>query len=565
MSLSDSSEAPVAPQVAQAAQLELIEQADRVFGLITALCPDHGPQSHCAQGGNADPAPHITKEQLVAAHGHDFKLFEQIDRDGDGVVTLTEWHEFLRRTHVERGLKGDKWLLSILATLSRRLKVDEVQPVALHDKEWHRLNDSEWYASWDEALEEARETYDMINALEPAGGGITEAKLTQAQKGNFGLFKKIDPDASGTVTYEEWIGYIQKTHETKGDKGDRWVSSFLHTVRRHLKPGEGTLQIRICSGWELKLDQASEAFLSLVGQEDDLLTAELFYSASTQHTAALFGAEFRSMHQSPGTPEGVSLDAWVAWARRAHSQEGGAARLERIFAYIDANAKRVTRERLLEELAATALAERVAEWRWEMEQMKLSHERQLEDVSQGFAGKEALYQAEYSGKLELCKAECDAALTARGKEHEAALAHEEEGRRRELAAAEESVRCLEARLAVQCPACQHADSSPESPPDAGPSMHQPKMKDEATMELGRAQASCALPALDRSRHGRSPCASCDNSSPLELGSGSLNKLSLLEQELAKCRSAIRSRGLLWNSPPARARLSPRSQKGVRLT
>ena len=40
----------------------------------------------------------------------------------DGAITRGEWHAWLQRTHEEKGTKGDRWLSSVLHTLSRRLR-----------------------------------------------------------------------------------------------------------------------------------------------------------------------------------------------------------------------------------------------------------------------------------------------------------------------------------------------------------------------------------------------------------------------------------------------------------
>ena len=84
---------------------ELGMEAERVFNLIAA---------HDEGSANS-----ITKEELVAAHGGDFNIFSTIDDDGDGIVSRYEWHRWLNVTHEAQ---GDRWLASVLHTLSRRLK-----------------------------------------------------------------------------------------------------------------------------------------------------------------------------------------------------------------------------------------------------------------------------------------------------------------------------------------------------------------------------------------------------------------------------------------------------------
>ena len=43
----------------------------------------------------------MSKEELVAAHHGDFKIFSKMDTDADGNVTLDEWHDW-RQSMTER-------------------------------------------------------------------------------------------------------------------------------------------------------------------------------------------------------------------------------------------------------------------------------------------------------------------------------------------------------------------------------------------------------------------------------------------------------------------------------
>ena len=67
----------------------------------------------------------MSKEELVRAHQGDHGLFEQLDADADGNVTLEEWVGFCKENHAKKGKrkpeKGDNWLGTMLHTLESNL------------------------------------------------------------------------------------------------------------------------------------------------------------------------------------------------------------------------------------------------------------------------------------------------------------------------------------------------------------------------------------------------------------------------------------------------------------
>ena len=73
----------------------------------------------------AGPDGALAKEELVAASGGDFKLFERMEGDNDGLVSRVEWHCFLKRSYEDKkASKGaaagaDRWLRTMLASVAR--------------------------------------------------------------------------------------------------------------------------------------------------------------------------------------------------------------------------------------------------------------------------------------------------------------------------------------------------------------------------------------------------------------------------------------------------------------
>lgn len=97
-----------ADQVAATERGGIQTDAESVFRLLAGLTPDDEST--------------ISKLELIKAHHGDFKLFEQLDVDSDGRITIDEWHRFLQSKHVEMGGKGDAWLRSLLHTLRQNIK-----------------------------------------------------------------------------------------------------------------------------------------------------------------------------------------------------------------------------------------------------------------------------------------------------------------------------------------------------------------------------------------------------------------------------------------------------------
>ena len=64
----------------------------------------------------------ISKEELTAAYGGDFKIWNELDCDSDGKCTLAEWQSFLKGKNDEKGeINGAKWMSTLLHTIRHNL------------------------------------------------------------------------------------------------------------------------------------------------------------------------------------------------------------------------------------------------------------------------------------------------------------------------------------------------------------------------------------------------------------------------------------------------------------
>ena len=89
---------------------ELEKAARATYGLL----------DECTEGSNE-----VSRNDIVHAHGGDFKLFDRSDADANGEVTEAEWMKALEEEFRKKGAKkkdkGEKWLKTLLHTLNEHL------------------------------------------------------------------------------------------------------------------------------------------------------------------------------------------------------------------------------------------------------------------------------------------------------------------------------------------------------------------------------------------------------------------------------------------------------------
>ena len=158
----------------------------------------------------------VRREDLLAAHNGDFKVFEGMDTDASGDITLEEWNTFLKRKMKAKGKKGQMWVSNFLNTLNVNLN----KTLALAD------------------LGLAKTVFRQIAAVGGDDKTVRKEDLIRAHRGDFKIFDSMDMDDSGEVTETEWIAYLRDMKRIKGaknpEKGEKWVSSFLGTMSQNL-------------------------------------------------------------------------------------------------------------------------------------------------------------------------------------------------------------------------------------------------------------------------------------------------------------------------------------------
>ena len=61
----------------------------------------------------------LDKEELVAAHSGDYRIFDLLDADGNGVVTVDEWHDYIEGLKVSKGIRGEEYVSAFLDGIIR--------------------------------------------------------------------------------------------------------------------------------------------------------------------------------------------------------------------------------------------------------------------------------------------------------------------------------------------------------------------------------------------------------------------------------------------------------------
>ena len=157
--------------------------------------------------------------------------------------------------------------------------------------------------------------------------------------GDFKLFSKLDVDGSTGFSIEEWLEYLIKTHlaksKTKVERGDKWLHTLLHTIRRGcgLKVAEEeededdeeeeVLQrVGLTSAMLIEAGRVFSLIAALQGSEDpDVMSKDQLVQAQ--------GADFKIYEAMDLDKSGqVGLPEFLAWLETSHAAKA-AKRLEK--------------------------------------------------------------------------------------------------------------------------------------------------------------------------------------------------------------------------------------------
>jgi len=212
----------------------------------------------------------VTRPDLSKANRGDFKTFNNLDNNADGLISMAEWMDYIERAHAhmrsqQKG-KGDKVRLpsSFLSATCDPLSHALTPPLryvsldspslCLSPMQWLKnllgnldkgccLAEAECFKETEEEaaarvgptspdLEHANMIYDRIAALNESEGA-SQADLIKANRGNFRLFEKMNLDENDSVSREEFLNFLIETHRVKrakkkgtGDKACMHIPPF---------------------------------------------------------------------------------------------------------------------------------------------------------------------------------------------------------------------------------------------------------------------------------------------------------------------------------------------------
>ena len=186
----------------------------------------------------------MDKACLVAAQRGDFQLFEKIDTNEDGQITVDEWHEYLEKLHKSKGDKGTKHIKRILHTMLVNLadmEVDKQKKEAAEAEAAAKAleakadaeNDPEKKATLLAQAQEARDAVDVEKQQLLAAAKAAEEEAAEAKEAEWRTLKAEAEEVFFKISALDGdeSGYDLMTKEclVQAQKGD-----FKADLCRHL-------------------------------------------------------------------------------------------------------------------------------------------------------------------------------------------------------------------------------------------------------------------------------------------------------------------------------------------
>jgi len=247
----------------------------------------------------------LDKDILIQANGGDVSLFNQLDEDGSGDVSMREWLKFLKSmSHM-----GSKWLEMTLTKLRHgAASIEEADPDDNTDSRCQRR-----------LLEEA--TAAFVTMAGP-DGHLGRKELVQAagEQGR-NMYNKLDADRNGNVTLEEFIYHLKRTMELrekgKPGSGEDWLQWILYTIKN------GGIEIN-----RKEVERMKEQSLATLGELFEVMTVSTHGVLDAEQLSAAEGADYGLYDQVSLTNDGnpINKEAFTLAMECIYLQKEDAAR-----------------------------------------------------------------------------------------------------------------------------------------------------------------------------------------------------------------------------------------------
>ena len=161
------------------------------------------------------PGEDVSHADFITAHGRDYHMFEQIDQEGRGNISLEQWMNWVTAKHAKKRAEkrgsGDAWIAGLLHALEVGCDKFELA---------HAQETPEEAAARDGPTEQmlnlARTIHERITAMSGTNGeGMSQEAFARAEAGKMNIFGEISTASRGIVDMATWIEYITTTHSRK--------------------------------------------------------------------------------------------------------------------------------------------------------------------------------------------------------------------------------------------------------------------------------------------------------------------------------------------------------------
>jgi len=169
-------------------------------------------------------------------------------------------------------------------------------------------------------FKEATSVYEMIASQGSGDQGLMDKEeLVLAHGGDMQPFEKLDSSSDGSVTKDDWLGYLHLIYQEREEKtegeGGQWVTTLLHTLKHNLE-AEASEKAKYELGAPVLKE--SQAIFALIAKQDGD-DADIMQKSEL---VAVHGGDFKLFEKLDTSADGsVSMDEWVDYLKKEYSDK----------------------------------------------------------------------------------------------------------------------------------------------------------------------------------------------------------------------------------------------------